>query len=367
MSVILFLAILAVLIFVHELGHFTVAKLSGIKVEEFAIGFPPRIFGWKYGETRYTINLIPFGGFVKIFGENSNKESLEGSESDRSFIRKPRPIQALVLIAGIAFNILFAWILFSGALFLGVPAPADSSKSGLVENTRTTVVEILPESPAEKAGFEVGDKLVSLSSGGKVLRETNADSMRAFIGEHGTESLSFGIVRGREEKLFTLEAIPESGIVEGKQALGFALADIGTLSYPLPKALVEGVRMTYSVTVDTTLGLLSFIGQAILGNADINQVTGPVGIAGMVADASDFGLAYLLSFAAFISINLAIINLLPFPALDGGRLFIVGIEGVIRRNLNYSYVNLANAAGFALLILLMILVTWQDIARLIAS
>jgi len=363
MSVVLFLAILAVLVFVHELGHFIFAKLFGIRVDEFAIGFPPKIWSMRRGETLYSINLIPFGGFVKIFGENPNEESLSGAGSTRSFIRKPRPIQALVLIAGIAFNILFAWILISASFMTGVPVSKDYAPNIPLSNAFIAVTDILPDSPAFDAGFEPGDKITRVNSASEIFSDVSAEALRSFIARHGEEELIFSVSRGDHE--IKIEARPKAGIIDGKNAIGFALGEAGILKLSFGKAFLEGARMTYIVTLDTAHGIYSFLKEALFGRADLSSVTGPVGIAGMVGAAREFGFAYLLNFTAFISINLAVINLIPFPALDGGRLFIVIIEAVIRRPLNYKYVNIANAIGFGLLILLMILVSYQDIAKLL--
>lgn len=365
MSIVLFLVILAVLIFVHELGHFIFAKLSGIRVDEFAIGFPPRIFKWKYGETTYAINLIPFGGFVKIFGENPNEDSLNGSDNSRSFIRKPRHIQAATLVAGIAFNIIFAWFLISGALIIGLPAPADYAGSRISEKTEVAIIEVLTASPAEKAGFKSGDRVLTVSTEGVVLDTVNAESVQSFIKENQDTDIAFSVKRGSE--VVMLKARAADGLVDDRKAIGISLGDIRTLKLPLGAALIEGAKRTVMLTKETASGLYTFIKSAILGKASVKEVTGPIGIAGLVGEASDFGLAYLLNFTAFISINLAVLNLLPFPALDGGRLAVVLIEAVIRRPLNYTYVNAVNVIGFMLLMLLMVLVTYQDIIRLFGN
>src|SRR5579864_2943759 len=160
-TIITFLIILAVLVFVHELGHFLIAKLFGIQVDEFALGFPPRIFAKKYGETTYSINSVPFGGYVKIFGENPDEESLA---SERSITSKSKWIQVAVLIAGITFNILFAWILLSGSFIIGTEASADYLPGHSVKNPHTVITEVLQGSNAASAGLEAGDTILSLTS-----------------------------------------------------------------------------------------------------------------------------------------------------------------------------------------------------------
>lgn len=365
MSIVLFLIILAVLIFVHELGHFLAAKLSGVRVDEFAIGFPPKLFKFKYGETLYTINLIPFGGFVKIFGENPNEDSLRGPESNRSFINKNRLTQAIILCAGVFFNLVFAWLLITGALFSGLPASAQHVGKGEVVNPKVTIIEVLKDSPAERAQFQVGDRVLAAEAGAKKNTFAHSDELRAFIVNHGTEEIIFTVER--KGTIISIHAVPESDVVKEKRAIGVALADIGMLKLTVSEALIEGSKNTYTTTIATAKGLYGFVRDAILGQADFKQVTGPIGIVSLVGDASDFGLAYLLTFTAFISINLAVINILPFPALDGGRLFVVLIESITRRRLNYTYVNTVNVVGFVLLMILMVLVTYQDILRLVTN
>lgn len=363
MSVVLFLVILAVLIFVHELGHFIVAKVSGIRVDEFAIGFPPRILRWKKGETLYTLNLIPIGGFVKIFGENPDEASLSGPHSNRSFAKKSRLIQALTLVAGVFFNIVFGWFLISGALALGLPQPIEPGSGESYSNPEVVVADILPHSPAETAGFLPGDSLVKVESGGIILSPITSDSVREFVNTRGGEKITVTVKRKGSDH--TIGVTPVGNIVSGREVVGFSLADIGIVRLSLSEAFARGAITTYRSLVDITVGLFGFIKNVSLGTADLKQVTGPVGIVGLVGQASDFGLAYLLSFTAFISLNLAVINILPIPALDGGRLAVVLIEGIIRRPLNYRYVNTVNTIGFVLLIILMLVITYQDIFKLI--
>lgn len=265
MSIVIFVVILLVLVLVHEFGHFFTAKKFGIKVDEFGFGFPPKLFGIKKGETEYTFNLLPIGGFVKIFGEDPNTESTSGPDSARSFISKPKWQQAIVLLAGVFANFLLAWLIFSFCFVLGFP---DSSN---------------------------GINLVKLSI------------------------------------------------------------------FP---AFFKGMSLTVSIAKDTIIGLYTLIIDAINGRGSLASITGPVGMVGIVGDAYKFGFVYLLSFAALISINLAIINLLPFPALDGGRLFFLLIEKIKGSRLNPKVINITNMIGFSILILLMVVVTYHDVVKL---
>lgn len=362
MSVIIFIIILGVLIFVHELGHFTVAKKSGIRVDEFAIGFPPRIYSFVKNGTRYALNLIPFGGYVKIFGENPDEESLDPNNKD-SFLNKPKYIQAAVLVAGVAFNVIFAWILLSISLMSGFPQIVTDDNKDDVRDVSVLVTQVFEDSPAKSAGLAPGDTIVSISNGevsyrGKEITVENIqNTIKEADGDVGIE-----IIRGGEN--IDLAIKPESGIIGDQQALGISLDRIGRVSLPVHMAFVKGLLMTGTVTKEIFVGLISFFGLIFSGNASLDAVSGPVGIVGLVGTAANFGFIYLLGFTAFISINLAVLNIFPFPALDGGRLVMVLIESITRKPIKPSIANAINAIGFMILILLMIVITISDVIKL---
>lgn len=364
MSIIIFIIILSLLIIVHELGHFLVAKSFGIRVDEFGLGFPPRVrelFTWK--GTPFTLNWLPFGGFVKIFGENPTetemKKELEPSAPQDSFQSKNRGIQASVLVAGVVGNFLFAWALLSFGFVVGLPAPANYY-SLPVENVQTMITTVLPDSPAELAGLKSGDVVLSLSREEKFLVNSPEEASN-FIAESEVP-ITFEIVRGDNVSLIAVT--PEEGLVSDRLAVGIAMDAMGVVSLPPHRALWYGLKTTSELTVLTGQTIGVFIGQALTGRADISHVTGPVGIVGLVGDARELGFVYLLTFTSLISINLAVINLIPFPALDGGRLLFVSIEALTRRRISPKFFNFANAIGFALLIFLMILITIQDVRNI---
>lgn len=362
LSILIFIIILGVLILVHELGHFLVAKASKIRVDEFGVGYPPRaatLFSWR--GTKFTFNWIPFGGFVKIFGENPDDAKPGEPEFGQSFTSKPRPIQALVLVAGVAFNVIFAWILISLGFMVGLPT-STSTTAGEVQNPRLVITTIMPNSPAGEVGLKAGDVITQVKTEAETLNDLNPENVSAFIGEHGENEIIISYSRGEETGLATVT--PREGLIDDKKAIGISMDMIGTLRLPFYEAFVEGARITYNLTILTAVGIVQFIADAFRGSSDLSQVTGPVGIVGLVGDASKLGLIYLLSFTAFISINLAVINLIPFPALDGGRLLFVIIESIKRTPINPKIANTLNAFGFVLLIGLMILVTIQDVIRL---
>ncbi len=361
MALFLFILILAALILVHELGHFAVAKFFKIRVEEFGIGFPPRLLKIKRGETVYSFNLLFFGGFVKIFGEDHN----EAAGNPRSFANKPRAIQAAVVAAGIVMNLLFAWVLLSAGYMVGMPTSTGDRAPGQVTDAKVLVVGLLPDSPAAKSGVLPEDVIVGVATAAVTAPAgLKAEEVRAFIKEHQEESIILSVMRGgEEEKTFVVRGA--EGLIEGRKALGVELDDIGTLKLPPHLALIEGAKLTYRATVSTALGLGAFFSQIVRGAADFSGVAGPIGIAGIGAKAVHSGWVSALTLAAIISINLALINLLPIPGLDGGRLLIIAIEGVIRRPVPQRLSMTITVIGFALLITLMLVVSYHDIARLV--
>ncbi len=367
MSILIFLIILLVLVLVHEAGHFFVAKKFGIRVDEFGFGFPPKLFGIKKGETEYTFNLLPLGGFVKIFGETPDEESLNGPDAVRSFINKEKWKQALVLFAGVFMNFVLAWLLFSFGFMSGFPVSVGSAGSGYeLQNVNLVITSVLKDSPAQKAGLQAGDKIISVYSSdsekdGDVLENPNPAELQSLVTSKGnTNDIYIRYTRGTSQDL--AEITPD--LSADKPTIGISMDQIGTAKFSFFKAFWKGLVFTLSVTKDTILGLFGLLAQAIRGEGDLNAVTGPVGMVGIVGDAYQFGFVYLLSFAALISINLAIINLFPFPALDGGRLFFLLIEKIKGSRINPKFANTANMIGFVILISLMLVITYHDVVKL---
>ncbi|MBI2476132.1 MAG: site-2 protease family protein [Candidatus Taylorbacteria bacterium] len=365
MNIIIFLVILALLVLVHEFGHFIVAKKNGVRVDEFGLGFPPRIFGKKIGETVYSLNLVPFGGFVKIFGENAESlETPEGTAEDpsRSLAHKSHLVQAAVLGAGVSFNVLFAWLVISLGLIFGLPTIVDNGNALRVSDSHVIINLVMPKSPAEEAGLKTGDILLALKAGTASLTENlNPDAVRDFIAS-SKGPISFLYKQG--SKVAEAKILPREGIVSGAPAIGISMDMVGILKLPAGTALLEGGVRTAQLFKTVTWSIAHFLRDALVGRADLAQVAGPVGMVALVGDARDLGFAYLVFFTALLSINLAVINLLPFPALDGGRLVMVAIEAAKGSPLKPRFVQTLNAVGFALLIFLMLAVTYHDILKL---
>ncbi|MAZ67480.1 hypothetical protein CL652_01780 [bacterium] len=369
MSIVLFIAVLVVLIVVHELGHFLVAKLFGIRVDEFGIGYPPRAFTiGKRGDTTYTINWLPFGGFVRIFGERHD-QNYSAREIRQAFVHKSRFIQAAVLIAGVLFNFIFAWILFSTTLMMGAPTAIDEADAAGFD-TRLIVSSIVPGSPADVAGLAAGDELVSMRTGDDSLEGMTPSQAARFIQERPGENVTIEYIRDTDTRTVeNVQVSPAHGVLgdsPGTPAIGMAMALVADRSLPVWEALSQGLAGTFRAFEVVTVGLVGFFASAVTGAADWSQVAGPIGIAGLVGDASSVGIVYLLYFTAFISVNLAVINLIPLPALDGGRLLFVVIEAVRRKPISEKVATVFNFVGFTLIIALMVVVTYYDIAKLLS-
>ncbi|MBI3632492.1 MAG: site-2 protease family protein [Candidatus Vogelbacteria bacterium] len=383
MTIVIFLIILAVLILSHEFGHFLVAKFFGIRVDEFGFGFPPRILSLKNGETVYSINLLPLGGFVKIFGEDPIIEVLDKNhkDADRSLYRKPRYIQAAVVVAGVFFNLILAWLAMSFGFMAGLPLPEGFSTFGPDSATsKLLVTEVLPASPAQIAGLKPGENLVYLATKDSSVQNLSSGSVQRFIVAHGSEQIFVGYKEPIDSGLLvgigmgpldyraeTKVAIvtPKRGVVGDRPGIGISMDSVGIVKLPFFEAFHAGLLAVYSLFTSTASGLFRFILGFFVGTSLSASVSGPIGLIGVVGDAARFGIGYLLALTALISTNLAVLNLVPFPALDGGRLLFLLIESIIRRPLHPKIVNALNIAGFLFLLGLMMWVTYGDIRSLI--
>ena len=366
MSIIIFIIILLVLVVVHEFGHYIKKKKNGIRVDEFGFGYPPRAMKlFRKWDTDFTLNWIPFGGFVKIYGEDPNEENTNGTDKDRALVNKPARVQAAVLVAGVVFNLILAWLLLSVGFMSGRPSSVSGTQlSEFVQDPKLTIVQVMKDSPAQEGGLQLGDVVVGAKTNSGTLDTFSQAGLISFVSTtKENEKITFTIER--KGNSFEKEVTPREGVVEGKRAIGVSSDVIGVLKLPVHKALVEGTKETWQMTKGTALSLGILVRDSFLGKADINNLSGPVGIVGIVGDAADFGFIYLMSFTALISINLAIINLIPFPALDGGRLLFLLIEKIKGSRINPKISNTLNTVGFFLLIALMLIVTYHDIVKLV--
>jgi len=355
-TIIIFLIVLSVLVLVHELGHFAVAKWSGMKVEEFGFGFPPRLFAIKKGETEYSVNAIPLGGFVKIFGENGEDRLMPGA-----FASKPIWKRFLVLIAGVTMNILLAWVLLSAGFMAGLPSQLDNQdfKGAEISDANTQIMFVLPESPAEKAGLKIGDNILSVE-GTSVVDATKAKEL---IGLAKIDQ-EITIVVDRSGAQREIKVAPQE-IEEGVIAIGTQISTVGTVKYPPHLALIHGAESTALITRDTAKGFIGLISKVFHGGGMPAEVSGPVGIATLTGEVAQMGIVYLIYFMAILSINLAILNVLPFPALDGGRIVFLAYELFTKRPASAKVEGIVHGLGFLLLMLLVIVVTYKDIINIL--
>lgn len=361
MPIFFFIVILVLLIVGHEFGHFVFAKLARMRVLEFGVGFPPKVWGRKIGETLYSVNALPFGGFVRIFGEDPE----EDFKDPRAFSKRPPVSQAAVIVAGPLMNVLLAYFFALAALLYGVPQVIDSGAGMHTSDERVIIGNVLEQSPAQIAGIMRGDVVISVTDSRGAIPIKTPQELAARLSE-ATSAVSLSILRDGKE--ISVSVTPVQGIAADdpeRKAIGIGTALIGTVSYPLLEALEKAFFDTAERGIDVLLGLSVLVSGALTFSSDLSNIAGPVGIAGLASEAAVLGIGSFLSLIAVISMNLAIINLLPFPALDGGRLAVLAIEAIVRRKIPHSYANAANYVGFVLLILLMLVVTVHDISRLV--
>ena len=344
-TVIAFLGILAVLIIAHEFGHYITAKAAGVTVEEVGIGFPPRLLSFKGGGTIYSLNAIPLGGFVKMAGEEDSK--VAGSLASKSI-----PARLLTLSAGSLMNLLLPLLLFSVAFM--VP---HNIVYGQVQ-----VDEVAANSPAARAGIAAGDSILEIN--GKQVNSVG-DVQRGIQLNLG-QAVSLLIQRA-DDTVEEVRAVPRWQPPEGEGAIGVAVRTVSPTvvrqSYPFWQAIPMGVRECIDTFVLFKNGIISMI----IGSVP-TTLAGPVGIAQLTGEVAQAGFSPLLEFAAFLSINLAIINLLPLPALDGGRIAFVLLEAVRRgKRVSARVEGMIHMAGFAMLITFLVLITYQDIIRIVSG
>ncbi len=361
MSIVIFILILAVLIIVHEYGHFLIAKKHGVRVDEFGLGYPPRAkVLFKRRGTLFTLNWIPFGGFVKIFGEDPNDESLNGENKSQALTSKSRFAQASVMFAGPFFNFLFAWLIVLIVLFVGLPSAVDSKNEKYISDPKIIITEVIDESPAFFSEILVGDTIESVEFEG--VSYNSIQDVDFSASKSKEKILNLTIVRDGEtlEKEITIGEF----MVSGKPGIGVGLQSVGIYKPTFFKAITESFKVTGEMIYQITFGLGSLVIDAFRGQADISNLTGPVGIVSLVGDASNLGIVYLLMFVALISVNLGVINLLPFPALDGGRILFLVIEKIKGGPISPKVANTLNSVGFLILIGLMLFITFRDIVKL---
>ena len=421
LTLLIFIAVLAVLVLSHEVGHFIAARKSGMKVHEFGFGFPPRLFGiqmlkgkklekvagketvdvsigdyqtsdgsevikekvvdriaeinkevpvkkWRWvwgnkpiipeeGESRlehgtvYSINLIPLGGFVNIKGNDSSETGPD------SFNSKPAWKKAIVIVAGVAMNIVLAASLFSIGYMIGLPMLTDKIvDSSIVQDRSVEIIQVLPDKPAALAGIKANDLILRFGN----IDNQRLTEMQDYVDAHQSEEITFAIKRGDEilEKKIKPMVYEDSG----RGGIGVGIAEFGTVKYVWYKAIYHGCKDTgvYLKEIFVAFGSLVkrlFVGREGLGDS----VAGPIGIAVMTGEVAKMGFLYLIQFVAVLSLNLAVINILPIPALDGGRLLFLMLSKINSRWTFLKYERTAHTVGFMLLMVLVVVITINDL------
>lgn len=356
MTALIFIIVLSILVFVHEFGHFWVAKKKGLRVDEFGFGFPPRIFGIKRGETVYSINLIPFGGFVKIFGEDGEERT-----DPRSFSSKGPGTRSLVAVAGVTMNVILAMALLIIGNFSGLRIGINEEFSGTAKDIKIQVIQVADGSPAAMAGLKPLDEILELSLPGDTVSPKEVEDVQKFVGKHSGRELTLKIKRNGQTLSFKVLARRDPP--PGQGSLGVSLAKTGVVTYPWHQAIYNGIKDTVLLIASTVYAFGLFFKSLFVQGRVLGDVAGPIGIAVLTGQAASLGLSYLVQFVALLSVNLAVLNLIPFPALDGGRILLYAIEKVRGIPLSKRTEGFINAAGFIFLLALMFYVTVKDVIR----
>ncbi len=353
----IFIAVLGVLVLVHEWGHFIMARRAGMRVDEFGFGFPPRLFGIKKGETIYSINWIPFGGFVKIYGEDGDDR-----DKPRSFGSKPISFRLRVVVAGVVMNLIFATLLLISGNFFGLRVGLfDEKLTNQARDKKIQIIQVAPGSPAEKAGLSILDEIAGFEERGMLVETGTTEEVQKFTSDHRGEILTVVIRKGKETVKKEVEA--RSNPPSGEGSMGIVMALTGVISYPWYESVWRGIYDAYILTSNTVYGYYFLFKTLLIDGRLIGEVSGPIGIASITGQAARIGFNYLMQFVALISVNLAVLNIVPFPALDGGRALFLVIEKINGKPMNKKVETAINSFGFALLLILMIYITIKDISR----
>lgn len=349
MAIVLVILGLVVLIVVHELGHFLAAKMFRVRVDEFGLGFPPRLWSRRWGETVYSFNLLFLGGFVKIPGENGETAET-ATDSSRFFSHRPIWQKLIILLGGIVMNVVLGWLILSFVFMVG-------------SSEHLLIAEVAGDSPAAVAGLRSGDIVTAAVLGETTLADpVSADIFTAFFRDHPEEEATVTVRRG--EETVEIKVAGRKSPPPGEGAIGVALADIGFPRESFWRAFGRGAELTAANLSAIARGLGELLTRAFSEPKVLSTVSGPVGIIAIAAKTASLGFVYFLQLLSLISLNLAVLNLIPFPALDGGRILLLVPEAIRRRPVSEKFQMIFNATGFVLLLALMLTVTVKDILGL---
>ncbi|MDO8486610.1 MAG: M50 family metallopeptidase [Candidatus Staskawiczbacteria bacterium] len=352
---------LVALMVIHEFGHFIIAKKFGVKVEEFGIGYPPRIFGKKFGETLYSVNLLPLGAFVRIYGE-------EGDVDDyRSFSNLAIWKRVLIIIGGVVAFWIASIILFSIVFAMGADIPVGDQDVAGLTSTRVQIISVSENSPAKDARLEIGDIMLSFKLKDTEIKIDKIKDIQDFTKENGGKQITLTIER--QGKIIETSLTPRVSSPEGQGSLGVGLERKGTVieKHPWYQAPVKGTLYTGEITIKALQSLFIVLRDLFLGKGVPQgaEMLGPIGITVFLARAVDFGLGFFLYFIASISVFVAIFNIFPIPALDGGKLIFLAIEKIKGSPVSARVEQNITVVFFFLLIAMSLFVTIKfDIPRL---
>jgi len=347
-SIIALIVLFSVLITIHEFGHFIVAKRNGVKVEKFAIGFGPKIFEKKKNDTTYIISIIPFGGYVKLAGEEIDKEKFENWE----YMGKSPGIRSRILFAGSLNNLIFGFIILIPVFMMGV-LTYDGTKIG----------EFLKGFPAEKSGLKIGDEIVEVN-GEKCKNWLDVTlKIKNFTKQNKDMPVNLKVKRGEEILIFNIKPAPNIVEINGKKEIEYIIGIMPREKiekYPFYKAVIKSAGEFYNICVNIFIGLKLLFQRKL----SIKYFTGPVGISEIAVKVWKVGLVSYLQFMAILSINLGIINLIPYPVLDGGHIFGLLIEKIRKKRPSQKVLHIIQNIGIISLLLFAIYITYQDIGRI---
>lgn len=366
-SIIVFILILSVLVMLHELGHFVMAKRAKIGVEEFGFGLPPRIWGKKYKGTIYSINWLPFGGFVRLVGEDVTDTS---REAKNSFQVKSLKERMYVVLAGVTMNFILAVVIFYVVIFalgfkVNLPLVIDHKFSFVDQSKQVLVSDVAEGSVAQQSGLEVGDSIVEANG----ARVPSIEELQKVIRSNEGKQVSLKIENPVNNQHHEITVTPKYNETVKAPAIGVGLGELVALDYKTPAQKVfSGFIHSYNTTVYSFAVFGRLINYAIVNN-DITPVSegvsGPVGIARITKEAVALGPLSVLQLVALLSLNLAVMNVLPIPALDGGRFFFLVVEAVTRRKPKPAFEKWTHTVGFVVLIGLIMVITYNDIIKLV--
>ncbi len=356
LAAITFLIILIILVVIHELGHFFAAKKNDVYVEEFGVGFPPRAIGKKFGETLYSLNWLPLGGFVKLYGEEYHEEDkLEKKAkipASRAFVNKTPLQKAIIITAGVIMNFILGWVIMSYLYTIGIPTPAG-----------VTILEVQNNSPAQAAGLQEGDKLVSIGQDEERINIKATYELIRATNRYIGEQVDLVVERDGQTQLVSLEARENPPANQG--AFGIVINQlVEEEKHPWYTAPWYGLVRAYDMTRTIAVEILKIPYQLITRHKTDVEFSGPVGIARVVGEAREYGINPLLEIMALLSLNLAVINILPFPALDGGRLVFIVYEWITKKRPNQNFERYMNLAGIIILLSLSAVITIYDIMKI---